>query len=119
MEEEEEVEEERIVSGNLLRTSHTNVIGMGTQDKTKVTLQPKELEVLYRFLHVERFEIISMIEKNRVVGLTVPTEPFLMAIRKKWMAVIGVAANYNTIIVEKEEKRKQEQREIRDKNKKI
>jgi len=56
---------------------------MGTQDKTKVTLHSEELEVLYRFLLVERFEIISMIGKDRVVGLTAHSEPFLMAIRER------------------------------------
>jgi len=34
------------------------------------------------------------------------------------MAEIGVAASHNTVTVEKKEKRKQELKEIRDKNKK-
>ena len=74
------------------------VIGTGTQDKAKLTLQPEEWE-------------------DGVVRLTAHLEPFLMAIRKRWMAEIGVAASHVT--VEEKEKRKQETREIKDKNKKM
>ena len=38
-----------------------------TQDKTTITLQVEELEVMHRFLPAKRFEILPMIEKNRVV----------------------------------------------------
>ena len=90
----------------MLGTSYTNVIGTDTQDKTKVTLQPAVLEVLYRFLPVERFKIISMIGKDRVAGLAAHLEPFLMAIRKKWMAEVSVAASHNTVTIEKKIKEK-------------
>ena len=86
------------------------VIGTGTQDKVKVTLQQEELEVMYRFLPTERIEILSIIEKDGVVGLTAHLEPFLTALRKRRMAEIGVAARHNAVAAEEKEKRRQKKR---------
>ena len=85
-------------------------MALGTQDKTTVTLQLEELEVMHIFLLAKRFEILPMIENNRVVGLTAHMEPFLMAIRKRGMVEDGVAASHNIVTVERKEKRKKPRR---------
>ena len=90
--------EQRIAPDTLLGTSHMYVIGMGTQDKAKVTLQQEELE-------------------DGVVGLMTHLEPFLTALRKRRMTEIGVAARHNTVAVEEKEKRRQKKREKQDKKK--
>ena len=61
---------------------------------------------MHKFLPAERFEILPMIENNRVIRLTAHTKPFLMAIWKRGMVEDGVATSHNVVTVERKEKRR-------------
>ena len=81
----------------MLGTSHTNVIGLGTQDRT---IAAKRVD-----LFKEKFEFLPITRNDTVAGLRAQLEPFSMAIGKKWMAGLGVATRHNTITVEEKERR--------------
>jgi len=104
-----EEKEERIAPGILFGTSHMYVIGIGTQNRITAA---KRVDLLK-----EKFEFLLMTGNEMVIGLIAPLEPFSMAIRKKWMAGLGVATSRSSI--KEEGKRKQKKRVIREENKKI